>query len=305
MRQNLFLNGKNPHAAAHYHPPPGAYKDRPIRFRRERLPDASKALNLDATIKNISRLTLNTVSIWNGGNASSMGAAVAYYTIFAIAPMFILVLALAGFIFGQEAAQRELFGQISSLVGKQGGEAVQSLLTAANKPGANTLATIGALITLFIGATGVFSQLQNSLNAIWNVRPKPGNGLRNFVRNRLLSFAMLLGIGFLLLVSLVLSAALAAAGKYMSGIIPAQETLWQIADFIISLGLITLLFAMIFKILPDVKIVWRDVWFGTVWHGGAGGCALAGVVINSSFGQGCQNAAAPILSDHFKNCTGG
>ena len=234
-----------------------------------------------------------------------MGAAVAYYTIFAIAPMFILVLALAGFIFGQEAAQRELFGQISSLVGKQGGEAVQSLLAAANKPGANTLATIGALITLFIGATGVFSQLQNSLNAIWNVRPKPGNGLRNFVRNRLLSFAMLLGIGFLLLVSLVLSAALAAAGKYMSGIIPAQETLWQIADFIISLGLITLLFAMIFKILPDVKIVWRDVWFGTVWHGGAGGCALAGVVINSSFGQGCQNAAAPILSDHFKNCTGG
>ena len=109
----------------------------------------------------------------------------------------------------------------------------------------------------------------------------------------------------IVIVPLVLSAALAAAGKYMSGIIPAQETLWQIADFIISLGLITLLFAMIFKILPDVKIVWRDVWFGTVWHGGAGGCALAGVVINSSFGQGCQNAAAPILSDHFKNCTGG
>jgi membrane protein len=213
-------------------------------------------------LKNAWQLLKDIVLVWSGGNATSMGAAVAFYTIFALAPLFILVLALAGFVFGEQAAHRELFGQISSLVGQTGGKAIQSVLASVDRPKANTLATIIALITLFIGASGVFIQLQDSLNAIWNVRRKPGRGLRNFIRNRLLSFAMLLGIGFLLIVSLVLSAALAAAGKFMSGIIPAQETVWHAGDFLISLGLITILFAMIFKILPDVKIAWRDVWFG-------------------------------------------
>jgi membrane protein len=212
-------------------------------------------------LKKIYKLLLDIFSVWSGGNASSMGAAVAFYTIFAIAPLFILVLALAGFFFGPQAAQKELFGQISGLVGQKGGEAIQSVLAAANKPKANTLATIIALVTLFIGACSVFVQLQDSLNAIWNVRRQPGSGLRNFVKTRLLSFAMLLGIGFLLLVSLVLSAALTAAGKFMTGFIPQHE-IWQVANFFISLGLITLLFALIFKILPDVKIVWRDVWIG-------------------------------------------
>lgn len=213
-------------------------------------------------IKNLYRLTVQMIFVWSGGNASSNGAAVAFYTIFAIAPLFILVLAIAGFFFGQEAAQRELFGQLSSLLGKDGGAALQSLLAAANKPKANTLATIVALATLLVGACSVFVQLQDSLNAIWNVRRKPGHGLKTFVKSRLISFAMLLGIGFLLLVSLVLSAALAAAGKFMSGVVPAQAMVWQMADFAISLGLVMLLFAMIFKILPDVKIAWRDVWFG-------------------------------------------
>lgn len=190
-----------------------------------------------------------------------MGAAIAYYTIFAIAPLFILVLAIAGLCFGHGAAQGALFDQISGLVGKKGSEALQSLLVAADRPKAGTIATICGLVTLFIGATGVFMQLQDSLNAIWNVRPKPG-GLSHFIRTRILSFATLLGIGFLLLVSLILSAALSAVGKWMNGIIPAQEFVWQIIDFIVSLGLITLLFAMIFKILPDVKIGWKDVWVG-------------------------------------------
>jgi membrane protein len=208
------------------------------------------------------RLLLEAVGIWIAGNASSMGAAVAYYTIFAIAPLFIFVLALAGFFFGQEAAQRELFGQISALVGDSGEKAIQAAVVAANRPRAGGVATVLACITLFVGAGSVFIQLQSSLNAIWNVRPKPGTGLRNFLKNRLLSFATLLGIGFLLLVSLVISAALAAAGKFMSGVIPAEEVIWHAVDFIVSLALITLLFAMIFKILPDVIIAWPDVWIG-------------------------------------------
>jgi membrane protein len=208
------------------------------------------------------RLLMEVITIWVDGNASTMGAAVAYYTIFAIAPLFIFVLALAGFLFGKEAAHRELLGQISSLVGSSGGEAIQAAVAAANQPKASAVATVIALITLFVGAGSVFIQLQSSLNAIWNVRPKPGSGLRHFLKSRLLSFATLLGIGFLLLVSLVISAALAAAGKFMGGITPAEEVVWHVVDFVISLALITLLFAMIFKILPDVIIAWRDVWIG-------------------------------------------
>jgi len=213
-------------------------------------------------LKEFYKLLMEIVSIWLAGNASSMGAAVAYYTIFAIAPLFVFVLAIAGFFFGHEAARRELFGQIAGLVGPSGGEAIQATVAAADQPKASVVATAMALITLFIGAGSVFIQLQYSINAIWNVRPKPGGGIRSFIKNRLLSFATLLGIGFLLLVSLVISAALSAAGKFMSGVIPAEEVLWHILDFIVSLGLVTLLFAMMYKILPDVMIAWRDVWIG-------------------------------------------
>jgi membrane protein len=204
---------------------------------------------------------METISIWNNANASAMGAAIAFYTIFAIAPLFILVLALAGAIFGPEAAHRELFGQIKGLVGDNGATAIQSILTAADKPKTSLFATIIGFIALFVGASTVFIQLQQSLNAIWNVRLKT-TGLKSFIRHRLLSFAALLGIGFLLLVSLIVSAALEAAGKWMGGMIPAHEVIWQILDEAISVGIITLLFAMIFKMLPDVQVAWRDVWVG-------------------------------------------
>ena len=201
------------------------------------------------------------ISVWIDANASAMGAATAFYTIFAIAPLFVLVLALAGLCFGHETAQRELFGQISGLVGQSAADAIQSVLAAAHRPRAGTFATVLGFVTLFVGATSVFIQLQQSINAIWNVRPK-GSGVRHFIKNRLLSFAALLGIGFLLLVSLIISAALAAVGKWMSGKVSAAEPFWQAVDFVVSLAIITLLFAMIFKILPDVKIRWRDVWIG-------------------------------------------
>src|SRR5580704_627099 len=213
-------------------------------------------------LKSLYQHIVQAISIWNDANASAMGAGIAFYTIFAIAPLFILVLALAGAVFGPEAAHRELFGQIKGLVGDNGATAIQSILTAANKPKTSLFATVLGFITLFIGASSVFIQLQQSLNAIWKVRLKT-SGLQSFIRHRLLSFAALLGIGFLLLVSLIVSAALEAAGKWMGGMIPAHEVIWHILDLVISLGIITLLFALMFKLLPDVLIAWRDVWLGS------------------------------------------
>jgi membrane protein len=205
----------------------------------------------------------SVVTVWMDANASAMGAAVAFYTIFAIAPLFILVLALAGLMFGREAAQHELFGEIQNLIGKNGAKSVQSILAAADQPRANLIATIIGFITLFIGASSVFMQLQQALNAIWNVRIKAG-GFRSFLKYRVVSFVALLGIGFLLLVSLIISAALDAIDKWIGGIVPAHIFIWHLIDFMASMGIITLLFAMIFKMLPDVRIAWHDVWIGSL-----------------------------------------
>jgi membrane protein len=209
-------------------------------------------------------LVKHTATEWIDQGLSRMGAALAFYTLFAIAPLFIIVLAIAGLWFGEAAARRELFSQVSGLVGSEGGDAIQALISAANRPKTGAWATVIAVVTLFVGATGVFVQLQDALNSIWGVRRAPGRGLRNFIKDRLLSFALIVGIGFLLLVSLVLSAGLSALGKYMVGLLPVQETLWQGINFVVSFGVITLLFAMIFKLLPDVKIAWRDVWIGAM-----------------------------------------
>lgn len=205
----------------------------------------------------------SVIVVWIDANAPAMGAAVAFYTIFAIAPLFILVLALAGVIFGHDAAQGELFGEIEKLIGKNGAQSVHSILVAANQPRASLFATIIGFTTLYIGANSVFIQLQQALNAIWDVRIK-SSGIRSFFRYRFLSFLTLLGVGFLLLVSLIVSAGLDAVGKWMSGIIPAHFIIWHLVDFAASLGIVTLLFAMIFKMLPDVRIAWRDVWIGSV-----------------------------------------
>jgi membrane protein len=216
------------------------------------------------SLKPIVELVKQTASEWIDLGVSRMGAALAFYTLFAIAPLFVIVLAMAGFWFGEEAARREFFSQVSGLVGSEGGEAIQALVSAAHKPKNGAWATLIALATLFVGATGVFVQLQDALNQIWGVRRTAGRGLRNFIKDRLLSFVLIVGIGFLLLVSLVLSAGLSALGKFMVGLLPAQANLWQGLNFVVSFGVITLLFAMIFKVLPDVKLAWRDVWLGAM-----------------------------------------
>jgi membrane protein len=195
-----------------------------------------------------------------------LAAALAYYTTFSLAPLLILIIAIAGLIGGREAAQNQTMAQVQDLLGPQGAQFVQSMIENASRPATGISATLIGIVTLIFGALGVFSALQNSLNTIWHVKPKPARGLwdgiKRFILDRLLSFAMVLGIGFLLLASLVISAALSAVGGYIGNTWPLADLWLQVINFLISFLVIMALFAMIFKFLPEVKIAWKDVWLG-------------------------------------------
>jgi membrane protein len=215
-------------------------------------------------VKSAFGLVKESFKEWQEDGALDLGAALAYYTIFSIAPMLLVVIAVAGWVWGREAVQGQLVGQMQGLLGTQGAEAIQGMIANAGKHGSGSglLATIVGLATTLFGATGVFVQLQNALNRIWDVEPKPGGGIWGFVKNRLLSFGMLLGIGFLLLVSLVLSAAMGSIDRWAESLGGAGQVLARILAFGVSFAVVTLLFAMIYKFLPDVKIAWRDVAIG-------------------------------------------
>jgi len=199
---------------------------------------------------------------WKDDGALDLGAALSYYTVFSLAPMLLIVIGVAGVVWGREAVQGQLVGQLQGLVGPQGGQMIQTMIAHASKPGAGVVATIIGLVTILFGATGVFVQLQNALNHIWEVEPKPGGGIWGFVRNRLISFGMILGVGFLLLVSLVVSAAMGSIDRWADNLGGAGRVLALILSFAVSFAVISLLFALIYKYLPDVKIGWRDVWIG-------------------------------------------
>jgi membrane protein len=203
-----------------------------------------------------------TVVDWLDDKAPRLGAALAYYAIFSIAPLVVIVIAIAGILFGKDQAQQQILNQVSAMVGDQGAQGIGSMLEAANKPREGIIASVLAVVTLIFGATGVFVQLQDALNTIWEVKPKPGRGVWGFIRHRILSLAMVFAIGFLLLISLVLTAGLAAAGKWLSGSMPGGEVLWEIINLAISFVIIAVLFSLMFKYMPDVKIGWRDVWIG-------------------------------------------
>ncbi len=205
-----------------------------------------------------------TFKAWSDDEAQRLAAALAYYTIFSIAPLLLISIAVAGFFWGHDAAQNEIAYQIQGLVGKEGADTIQSMIQNSRKPSTNILVTLIGIITLLFGASGVFGELQTALNTIWDVKPKPGKGIATYIKNRFLSFSMVLGIGFLLLVSLVLSAALAAFGHWLIGLSQALNIMLQIITLLISFGITTLLFALIFKILPDTRIKWSDVWVGAI-----------------------------------------
>ena len=214
-------------------------------------------------IKTLWWLLKESVSAWIGDYAPSMGAALAYYTMFSLAPLLLIVIAVAGLVFGRDAAQGEVFTQLRDLMGDEGAVAVQGLLKSASEPATGTLAIVLGGLALFIGATTVFGELQTSLDRIWRAPSlKKGSGIWTLVRERLLSFGMILTIGFLLLVSLVLSAALAALGKWWNPSFRGWEAMLHVANFVLGFLVITVLFALIYKILPRVRIAWRDVWIG-------------------------------------------
>jgi membrane protein len=204
----------------------------------------------------------DTFAAWSHDKVPRHGAALAYYTVLSLVPLPVVIIAMIGLIFGQEAAQGYIVQQLANLVGPQSAEAIKEMIQRANQPKTGIVATAVAGATLLLGASGVFGQLQDSLNAIWGVQPKEGRGIWGMLKDRFVSFAALLGTGFLLLVSLVLSAGLAAAGHLFGGWLPAPEFVLQALEFLISFAVITGLFAMMFKVLPDARVAWSDVWVG-------------------------------------------
>jgi membrane protein len=213
----------------------------------------------------IYRVLKATVVNWVDDDAPSMGAALAFYTLFSVAPILLIVISVAGLWFGEAAARGEIFAQLSQLVGSDSALTINSLVEDANRPAAGILGTVVGLGALLIGATTVFAELRNSMDRIWrtNTEPRSG-GVLDLLRARLVSLGLVLAIGFLLMVSLVLSAALAAVGKWAAPWLGQLALLAGAADFALSLAFLSVLFAMIFKWMPRVKLAWGDVWIGAV-----------------------------------------
>lgn len=201
---------------------------------------------------------------WNRDNAPRMSAALAYYTIFSLAPLVVIAVAMAGLVFGAQAAQAEFLRQVGRLVGYDAASAVQAIIQSVHNPANSALASVLGMVILLVGASGVLCEMEDALNTIWHVSPGGGSGIRGTVKTRLLSFGMVLAIGFMLLVSLVVSAVLAALARYLELVVRVPAVVLHFADFVFSLLFITLLFASIFKLVPNAKIAWNDVWAGAV-----------------------------------------
>ena len=212
------------------------------------------------------KLVKAAANAWVADYAPSMGAALSYYSVFSMAPLLLVVISIAGLVFGEDAVRGEVFGQLQSLLGADAAKAVQAILASvSDKPVQGVLSTVIGLVVLLIGATSVFGELQDALDRIWRapVRDRAG-GLWGLVRARLLSFGMVLGIAFLLMVSLVMGAAVSALDKWWSGAFAGWELLAQGLNVMIGFVLTTGVFAMIYKIMPRVRVQWRDVWVGAV-----------------------------------------
>ncbi|MEL6938994.1 MAG: YihY/virulence factor BrkB family protein [Cyanobacteria bacterium J06598_1] len=207
-------------------------------------------------------LLQQTVAEWQRDKVSRLAAALAYYTTFALAPVLVIVIAVASFLFEQSTVQTRIIEQLQGLLGENGAGLVQEMLTRKSQGSEGFWATLISVGLLIVGASGLFIQLQDALNTVWNVVPKKGEGLWKLMRDRLLSFGMVLAIGFLLLVSLMLSAGLSALNGVFGDIVAGWDVALQILNTVISFAVITLLFGMIYKVLPDVKIAWKDVWVG-------------------------------------------
>ena len=202
---------------------------------------------------------------WVDDRAMSLAASLALYALLSLAPLLVLAVSVAGFAFGESAARGELTQQFRAMLGPDAGAAVESVLVHAQEPHANVIGTVIGLIVLFFGASGGFTELQDSLNAIWQVKPKPGLGVLGIIRARVFSFAMVLSVAFLLLVSFIISAGLEVVGKVMASRLPGGAAVWIGVNLVLSAGVVTVLFALIFKVIPDARVRWRDVWYGAAF----------------------------------------
>jgi membrane protein len=192
----------------------------------------------------------------------NLAAALAYYTLFSLSPLLIILTGIVGLLAGQETAQSYIYSSLNGLLGEQSARAVMDMMQHANRDSGGVAGTIFGVALLLFGAGGVVGQLQSSLNTMWGVETKTQSGLWRIVRARFVSYAMLLAIGFLLLVSLAVTTAISAFSEYLSSMLPAVKVVWPAVDILISFGFVTVLFALIYKFLPDVRIEWRDVWVG-------------------------------------------
>jgi membrane protein len=214
-------------------------------------------------LKGLWTLIKDTFARWSDDNPFQLAAALAYYTLFSMAPLLMIAIAVAGLVFGQEASQNQVIGIIEDLVGVQGARAIQDIIeSAGQRPDAGVFATLVGMILLLLGAGGVVGQLQDSLNTIWRVVPKTSRGIMGFLQDRLVSYSMVLSVGFLLVVSLVISAALTAVSGIVGSFLSIDAATAHVLDFVVSFAFIMLLFAIIYKFVPDVRIAWRDVWIG-------------------------------------------
>ncbi|MDB6060802.1 MAG: YihY/virulence factor BrkB family protein [Verrucomicrobiaceae bacterium] len=228
-------------------------------------PSSAQLHSRRISLREFGQTLWDAAQAWLDHNAASMGAAVAYYTIFSLAPLLLMLIAIAGFVLGNDVAQGAILRQFEGLIGSNGAQAVQAILKGASSISGGVISIFISAITLFIGATSVFAELQRNIDFIWGVVPKSGSGVFRFFKIRLLSFALIVGVGFLLIVSLAVSAGLAALASLWGSWFKEWETILQIANVLISFVVITVLFALIYKVLPSSTIAWGDVWLGAAF----------------------------------------
>ena len=221
----------------------------------------SAAIAAPRDTRSVGSLIKEVLARFTDINAPRLGAALAYYTVFSMAPLLVVVVGIAGMVFGKAAAQGQIVWQIQNLVGPDGAKAIQALLADTQKPASGIIATAASLVVLFFGASGVFIELRESLNLLWGVKT-PGISFRGMISSRFFSFALVLAVGFLLVVSLILSAVLAALGKFVCGYLPISESVLHLLTTVVSFLVFTLLFALMYKVVPDLPVAWGDVWRG-------------------------------------------
>ncbi len=213
-------------------------------------------------LKEGAQVLKQTAIEWKDDDVPRLGAALAYYTVFSLAPLLVIAIGVAGLVFGQQAAEGQMVDALRDTMGEQGAQMAQTMLANAGQGNRGLWATIIGGITLLIGASTIFAQLQSAMNKIWEVAPDENAGIKGTIKKRLISMGMVFAIGFLLLVSLLLSTALSVVGKFMADALPGGAWVWMVINNVASIALITLFFAAIYKVLPDADVQWRDVWLG-------------------------------------------